>query len=101
MPDTKYDLVGAKEAAEILDINTPNFSHLRNDEAKKGGDSIFPAPVLQLACGPIWERADIVKFSQVYRTRKPGVKAAVKPTNGAVKPVNGTKVVRKQLPRPK
>jgi hypothetical protein len=95
MTDTNvYDLVGAKEAADILKIGTPNFSHLRNDEEKKGEDSIFPQPVVRLACGPIWKRADIESFAAVYGTRKPGKAPAPKPqANGT--PVNG---IKKKLP---
>ena len=47
------DLVGTQEAAEILG-KTPNaISSLRN----KGHS--FPAPIVTLACGPIWLREDI------------------------------------------
>lgn len=89
----KYDLVGAKEAADMLGIGTPNFSHLRADEAKKGGASLFPKPVIQLACGPIWERADMLTFASTYGNRKPG-KPAAAPKH------DGVQAARRRLPRP-
>jgi hypothetical protein len=91
MTDTDiYDLVGAKEAAEILKIGTPNFAHLRADEEKKGDASTFPQPIVKLACGPIWRRRDIAAFAEVYGTRKPGVAAKPK--------INGVNGVKKALP---
>lgn len=82
-----YDLVGAKEAAEILKIGTPNFAHLRADEERKGDESIFPKPVVKLACGPIWLRKDIATFAEVYGTRKPGTPAKTPQVNGVKKPM--------------
>ena len=55
-----YDLVGAAEAAELLGIGTPNFTHLRNKIAA------FPDPIVVLRCGPIWHKNDIVTFSETY-----------------------------------
>ncbi len=57
---TTYDLVGAAEAAELLGIGTPNFTHLRRKI------TAFPEPLVVLRCGPIWNKSDIVKFSETY-----------------------------------
>lgn len=94
----KYDLVGAKEAADMLGIGTPNFSHLRADEAKKGEDSLFPKPVVVLACGPIWERSEMAVFAETYGKRKPGKAPRTAPP--VLAPAAGVQKVRKRLPRP-
>lgn len=88
-----YDLVGAAEAAEMLGIGTPNFSHLRADEEKKGEDSLFPEPVVKLRCGPIWKRTDMAIFANTYGKRKPGAPPKVAAPSAGI--------TKKRLPKPR
>jgi hypothetical protein len=58
-----------------------NFSHLRK-KMTDAGDESFPAPVIQLQCGPIWKTSDMAKFKKHYdarrrRTRTPSTEAPV------------------------
>lgn len=56
------DLLGAQEAAELLGL-TRQALHSRRQAAD------FPAPVAQLAAGPVWERAQLVEYA-AGRTRR-------------------------------
>lgn len=80
------DLVGASEAAEILGISTPNFSHHRRAEQEKDA-SPFPTPIAELKCGPIWSRSDIESYAFDFnanrrRRRSSGEVEAERRANG-------------------
>ncbi len=57
----KIDLVGIKEAAELI-----GWSRQKTSVYYRRG--LLPLPVAQLACGPIWCRSDMVEFA--HRERK-------------------------------
>jgi DNA-directed RNA polymerase specialized sigma24 family protein len=52
MQEPTVDLVGTKEAAEILGVQ-PNVISTRLRRGR------FPQPIVTLSCGPIWHREDI------------------------------------------
>lgn len=52
MDNEALDLVGTKEAAEVLGV-TPNTITQRIRRGR------FPQPIVTLSCGPIWHREDI------------------------------------------
>lgn len=58
-------LVGVREGAAILGLNAGNFSRLH-----KRRPPGFPAPAVELACGPIWRRADIEGFVPHMKRRR-------------------------------
>jgi len=88
-PDSQ-PLVGASEAAEIMNVELSTFSHLRRREEQTEG-SKFPKPMATLRCGPIWKTADIKRFATRYVAPRPGPKPApatsapAKPTKAAAK----------------
>jgi hypothetical protein len=51
-------LAGSKEAAELLDIHPSQFYILRHRKQ-------LPAPVAELACGPIWRVEDLETWRRV------------------------------------
>src|SRR5262245_8552049 len=71
VPPDSQPLVGASEAAAILDVELSTFSHLRRREANNEA-SKFPAPMAVLRCGPIWKTTDIVRFAKRYTPPPPG-----------------------------
>ena len=81
-----YDLVGSAEAASLLEIGPTNFSHLRR-KMEEAEDANFPAPVIKLQCGPIWRKADMIKFKKHYDSRRRRVRSS-----------NGDAPVVEQLP---
>lgn len=93
VPPDSQPLVGASEAAAIIDIELSTFSHLRRREAKNG-TSRFPAPYAVLRCGPIWKTADIVRFAKRYTPPPPGPKPGTLP----VKKATVTKLPVKKTP---
>ncbi len=58
------DLVGVAELAKMLGVSKQRASEAR----KKAG---FPAPVAELATGPVWIRANVVAFAEGWK-RTPG-----------------------------
>lgn len=59
------ELVGLHEAAELLGITKSALS-----ERRRVGR--FPDPIVKLACGPIWQRAQIEAYGNAYRRRRGG-----------------------------
>jgi hemoglobin-like flavoprotein len=51
-------LAGSKEAAELLDVHPHHFHTLRKRRQ-------LPAPVAELACGPVWRVEDIEAWARV------------------------------------
>jgi len=100
-PDSQ-PLVGASEAAEIMNIELSTFSHLRKREEATEG-SKFPKPLAVLRCGPVWKTADIKRFASKYTAPRPGPKpaapvpvkskATAKPVKAVAKAVPTIKVV--------
>jgi hypothetical protein len=68
------EIVGAAEAAEILDIGNTNFSHLRKQRADT--DDAFPEPMVTLKCGPIWKKSDVDKYAKTFTKGRRGPKPA-------------------------
>jgi hypothetical protein len=58
------DLVGAAEAAQLLGVTKSRFHMIRQK-------SDFPAPMVELAAGPLWLRATIDAYNEQW-TRTPG-----------------------------
>ncbi len=86
-------LVGASEAAEIMDVELSTFSHLRRREEAVEG-SKFPKPVAILRCGPIWKTTDIKRFANKYVAPRPGPKPAAEVT----KPIKKVAAPAKKVP---
>jgi hypothetical protein len=63
-PDVREDLVGAVEAAEILNISRTRVHQL----AEKNPD--FPKPRHELTAGKLWARQDIEEFDRRWERRK-------------------------------
>lgn len=59
------ELVGLQEAAKLLGISKSTLS-----ERRRAGT--FPDPVVELACGPIWQRAQIEAHGTAYRRQRGG-----------------------------
>lgn len=57
-------LAGVHEVAAILGVSRQRVSQLVREHP------LFPAPVSQLGCGPIWLMGDIVEFAKI--PRRPG-----------------------------
>lgn len=91
------EIVGAAEAAEILDIGNTNFSHLRKQRADT--DDAFPEPMVVLKCGPIWKKSDVNKYAKTFTKGRRGPKpqTPVKKTAAKKVPVSKSKVVKKKL----
>jgi len=83
-PDAQ-PLVGASEAAEIMDVELSTFSHLRRRE-EQTENSKFPKPVATLRCGPVWKTSEIKKFAMRYEAPRPGPKPSA-PTKTPIKKV--------------
>jgi hypothetical protein len=60
--ETIPPLVGYKEAAEIMGVDTKALA-VYIQRARNGWEK-FPAPVQRLASGPVWRKSDIVKFKE-------------------------------------
>jgi hypothetical protein len=58
------ELAGASEVAAILGISRQRLGALRERHE-------FPAPVAQLAAGPVWRKRDLTTFAEGWH-RKPG-----------------------------
>ncbi len=86
-------LVGASEAAEIMDVELSTFSHLRRREEAVEG-SKFPKPVAILRCGPIWKTTDIKRFANKYVAPRPGPKPAAE----VAKPIKKVAAPAKKVP---
>lgn len=57
-------LMSAPEVADLLDVTRQRVHQLRSLAA-------FPAPLVELRTGPIWDAAAVEKFAREW-TRKPG-----------------------------
>lgn len=57
---TPNDLLGVGEAAAVLGVARQRLYQLR-------ARVDFPAPFVELACGPIWLRDDIEAFARLPR----------------------------------
>lgn len=55
-------LMGVSEIARLLNVSPSRASHITHRED-------FPAPEVELACGPIWRRSKVEGFAAVYRPR--------------------------------
>jgi len=99
MPTT-YDLVGSAEAAKLLEIGPTNFSHLRK-KMTDANDESFPAPVIQLQCGPIWKTSDMVKFKKHYDARRRRVRPAAEAEQLPAKPAKASAAKNGAKPAPK
>ena len=58
------ELVGVTEVAELLGVSRQRVAQLRERED-------FPAPVAELAAGPVWTRTNLTRFVEAW-PRKPG-----------------------------
>src|SRR4051812_37550668 len=57
-------LAGLAEAALLLGISKQALSERRRPSALAGGRVVFPEPVAELACGPIWLRAQLLEYAR-------------------------------------
>jgi hypothetical protein len=90
------EIVGAAEAADILDIGNTNFSHLRKQRADT--DDAFPDPMVVLKCGPIWKKSDVNKYAKTFTKGRRGPKPsdATAPPKAVAKKAVVKKVVAKK-----
>lgn len=88
------EIVGAAEAAEILDIGNTNFSHLRKQRAES--DDAFPEPLVTLKCGPIWKKSDVDKYAKTFTKGRRGPKPSAE-TPAPRKKVAAKQVLKKKL----
>lgn len=58
----RLKLAGVTEIAAILGVSVQRVSQLRNDDK-------LPAPLDELACGPIWSMDEIKVFALTRNTR--------------------------------
>jgi predicted DNA-binding transcriptional regulator AlpA len=65
IPAESARLLGVHEAAELLGISKAAIA-----ERRRAGT--FPAPVVELRCGPIWRRSAIEKHGRTYRRGRGG-----------------------------
>lgn len=64
------ELVGVAEAAELLGVSRPALLNRRNGRGLTrqtsrlpGAEAVpFPPAVLELRCGPLWLRADVIDY---------------------------------------
>jgi hypothetical protein len=70
----KLELVGTYEAAEILGVERSRIARWLKENSR--GKPKIPEPVVRLACGPIWLKADIVRAKPEIEKRKAGAVAA-------------------------
>lgn len=73
---TMPSLVSASGAAEILGVRRQRVHQLYKDNPR------FPAPLVQLATGPVWDEKAIEWFKSVWE-RKPGRPAVAGRPNGS------------------
>jgi hypothetical protein len=78
------ELVGVSEIAEIFAVTRQRASALRKTPG-------FPAPVAELAGGPIWRRGDLTRFAETWPRRRgrPPKVVADAPVSGIYKSSNG------------
>ena len=62
---TVPELVGASEAADLLDVSRQRIHQLHT------GHPGFPAPVVKVRMGPLWTKASVEAFGRSW-SRKPG-----------------------------
>jgi predicted site-specific integrase-resolvase len=67
------DLVGSKEAAEILGIQKMTLTRwLRPGSGTLGPDETYMIPPKRIEAGPVWVRSDVERFaSEIGRQRAP------------------------------
>ncbi len=70
------ELVGASEAAEILGVSRQRVHQLHRE------NPAFPAPLVQVAMGPLWHRAAVEAFAQRWERRPGRPRVALVTTNG-------------------
>lgn len=60
------ELVGAKEAAEILDVSKMTLLKrwLAPASGTQGPDRTYMIPPARIAAGPVWVRSDVERFAR-------------------------------------
>lgn len=71
------DLVGAKEAAEILGIHKKTLNQWqRPGSGTLGPDKTYMIPAKRIEAGPVWIRSDVERFARdIGRQRAPARQA--------------------------
>lgn len=71
------DLVGSKEACEILGVQKMTLRRwLEPGSGPYGPDRTYMIPPREIAAGPVWARSDVEHFrEQIGRRRAPAVAA--------------------------
>lgn len=59
-------LAGVAEAAELLGVSRQRIAEIRKDH------KAFPAPVADLAAGPVWDRAELERFDRTWERKRTG-----------------------------
>jgi len=63
-------LAGVFEAAQILGISRSALADRRRHGDPRvaiQGQPVFPAPIAELRCGPIWEAAELYRYKGRFR----------------------------------
>jgi hypothetical protein len=68
--DIGRDLLGLAEAAALLRVSKAVLCE-RRSRSFRPGDRLpaFPVPLVQLQCGPIWSRAELVAYRAEAKRR--------------------------------
>jgi hypothetical protein len=64
LQEPPHELVGVSEVAELLGVSRQRVAQLRERED-------FPAPIAELAAGPVWTRTSLTRFVEAW-PRRPG-----------------------------
>lgn len=71
------DLVGSKEAAEILGIHKKTLNYWqRPGSGTRGSDKTYMITARRIEAGPVWVRSDVERFARdIGRQRAPAGQA--------------------------
>jgi len=72
-----HDLVGSKEACEILGIQKMTLTRwLRPGSGTLGPEETYMIPPKRIEAGPVWVKSDVIRFvEEVGRQRAPAGRA--------------------------
>lgn len=62
----QLDLVGLAEAAELLDVSKAVLCERRRGPRPDDSLPVFPKPVAELKCGPVWLRSQVESYREAW-----------------------------------
>jgi hypothetical protein len=63
----RLDLVGVAEAAEFLDVSKVVLCERHRRPRPDDSFPVFPKPVAELKCGPVWLRSQVESYVEEWR----------------------------------